>query len=141
MDVTESPGDLLATGWAAPLVHPTTAEMALGEHACHLAQERDRALALTAGLRAEILSQAALIASLGHRAVDAEGEAARLRRRVAAQSGTIRSLQLKLAPFTLARIDDALAGPCACLADPPAAAVSRMDAPPSRGRLTRWVRR
>ena len=56
MDTTD---DLLATGWAAPAAHPTTAEAALGARIDELELERDRARALNAALHAALRRQRA----------------------------------------------------------------------------------
>lgn len=94
-EAPEAPGGLLATGWDTPLVHPTTAEYALGEHACHLAAQRDAALGTAARLHAE------------NQRLHAELRA--MRGRVAGQRETIRRLRRDVAPAVLARIDEALA--------------------------------
>lgn len=126
MDVTEAQGGLLAAGWAAPLIHPTTAEYALGEHACHLAAERDAALETAAREHAE--NQ-------------------RLHERVTMQGQTIASLRRQLAVSSagdlVERIDDVLSGTCACLASGvggrPESAQTHWEQP-QRGRWIRWAR-
>jgi|GEM_PF-6563144 len=115
----------LARDWPpdTPTVHPTTAEYALGEHACNLARERDAALETAAREHAE-----------NQRLAEANRQ---LRERVALQGQTIAALRRQLAVAStgrvMKRIDAALSGPCACLGD-------GAGGEPRRGRWIPWVR-
>jgi hypothetical protein len=91
--LTNTTDDLLTTGWAAPPIHPTTAETAL-------VHQLERAQSVAVALRNAIHQQAATIAELASRNI-AAGECAarerahriRLEREIGGLRGRLDALQ------------------------------------------------
>lgn len=129
MDTTE---DLFAAGWAADLLPGGGPDDRCVHAAEALPQRVLQKLAANVGLARQLA-----VAERDREA--ALGTAAREHAENDRLTAEVRWLRHQLTPVTLARIDDALAGPCSCLAAA-APVASRTDAPPKRGRLIRWTR-